>query len=175
LVDGHRLRFTAGPDGAGCRAAAVSRPRSRFLRNRSSGSSRRQGDDWPYCLERFAVLYGPPSGGHDKNVELIHELKMRSPLLFMIPQWVFGSGTPITALSRMWRPVPNDFLWGGDGSTPRRRSARIVPPLRPDRPLRAPRVTRLGADSAQPGHFPILVRLTRLRAEPSRGVGTAPH
>jgi len=49
-----------------------------------------EGDGWPDCLERFAILYGPPSGGHEKNVELIHELKARSPLLFMIPRVEFG-------------------------------------------------------------------------------------
>jgi hypothetical protein len=48
------------------------------------------GESWPDCLERFTALYGPPSGRHDKNVELIHELKARSPLLFMIPRVEFG-------------------------------------------------------------------------------------
>lgn len=57
------------------------------------------GGDWPDCLERFAVLYGPPSGAHDKNVELIHELKARSPLLFMIPRVEFGpEGTTLREL-----------------------------------------------------------------------------
>ena len=57
------------------------------------------GDDWPDCLERFAALYGPPSGRHDKNVELIHELKARSPLLFMIPRVEFGpEGTTLREL-----------------------------------------------------------------------------
>jgi Domain of unknown function (DUF4209) len=58
-----------------------------------------EGDGWPDCLERFAVLYGPPSGGHDKNVELIYELKARSPLLFMIPRVEFGpEGTTLREL-----------------------------------------------------------------------------
>jgi Domain of unknown function (DUF4209) len=57
------------------------------------------GGDWPDCLERFAVLYGPPSGAHDKNVELIHELKARSPLLFMIPRVEFApEGTTLREL-----------------------------------------------------------------------------
>jgi hypothetical protein len=57
------------------------------------------GEDWPDCLERFAALYGPPSGRHDKNVELIHELKARSPLLFMIPHVEFGpEGTTLREL-----------------------------------------------------------------------------
>jgi hypothetical protein len=57
------------------------------------------GDDWPDCLERFAAPYGPPSGRHDKNVELIHELKARSPLLFMIPRVEFGpEGTTLREL-----------------------------------------------------------------------------
>jgi len=58
-----------------------------------------EGDGWPDCLERFAILYGPPSGGHEKNVELIHELKARSPLLFMIPRVEFGpEGTMLREL-----------------------------------------------------------------------------
>ncbi len=57
------------------------------------------GEDWPDCLERFAASYGPPSGRHDKNVELIHELKARSPLLFMIPHVEFGpEGTTLREL-----------------------------------------------------------------------------
>jgi hypothetical protein len=48
------------------------------------------GDGWPDCLDRFAVLYGPPSGRHDKNLELIQELKTRSPFLFLITRVEFG-------------------------------------------------------------------------------------
>jgi hypothetical protein len=57
------------------------------------------GKDWSDCLERFAVSYGPPSGHHEKNVELIQELKARSPLLFMIPRVQFGpEGTTVREL-----------------------------------------------------------------------------
>jgi hypothetical protein len=57
------------------------------------------GKDWSDCLERFAVSYGPPSGHHEKNVELIQELKTRSPLLFMIPTVQFGpEGTTVREL-----------------------------------------------------------------------------
>lgn len=48
------------------------------------------GGDWPECLERFVRLYGPPSGRHDKNVELIQELKAQAPLQFLIPSIELG-------------------------------------------------------------------------------------
>jgi hypothetical protein len=58
-----------------------------------------EGDGWPDCLERFAVLYGPPSGHHERNVKLIEELKRRSPLLFMITRVEFGpEGTTLREL-----------------------------------------------------------------------------
>jgi hypothetical protein len=57
------------------------------------------GKDWSDCLERFAVSYGPPSGHHERNVELIQELKRRSPLLFIIPSVQFGpEGTVVREL-----------------------------------------------------------------------------
>jgi hypothetical protein len=57
------------------------------------------GKDWPDCLERLAVSYGPPSGHHEKNVEFVQAVKARSPLLFMIPRVHLGpQGTIVREL-----------------------------------------------------------------------------
>jgi hypothetical protein len=47
-------------------------------------------DSWSECLNRFALLYGPPSGKYEKNVELVRELKAQTPLMFLIPQVGMG-------------------------------------------------------------------------------------
>jgi hypothetical protein len=58
-----------------------------------------EGESWAACLERLVRLAGPPSGHHEKNRELVEELKARSPLLFLIPRVELGpEGTTLRQL-----------------------------------------------------------------------------
>jgi hypothetical protein len=58
-----------------------------------------EGADWADSLDRLIGVYGPPSGGYDRNLKLIEELKERSPLLFMIPRVELGpEGTIVREL-----------------------------------------------------------------------------